>query len=295
MHLRSRNRELPPGLHIGTCSWKYDSWRGLVYSDKKPINYLQEYASHYDTVEIDQWFWSLFGTDKVNLPKPQVVEEYRYSVPRDFLFTIKMPNSITLTHFYRKAKSQPLQPNPYFLSEKLLREFLSRIALLKPQLGSLMFQFEYLNRQKMPSQSEFQKRFARFLEQAPRDYPYGMEIRNPNYLNRHFFEFLNEQGLHFVFLQGYYMPSIIDVYDKFGKYIREKAVIRLHGGDRKEIEEKSRGRWNQILEPKDDELRQVVDMVRDLLARNIEVYVNVNNHYEGSAPITIRKFRELMG
>ncbi|MFQ5584360.1 MAG: DUF72 domain-containing protein [Calditrichia bacterium] len=282
-------------LRIGTCSWKYDSWRGLIYSSRDPINYLEEYAKELDTVEIDQWFWSLFGTDKVSLPKPAVVDEYRNSVPDDFLFTIKMPNSITLTHFYRKNKSEPLEPNPYFLSVKLLEQFLQRIGPLKNQLGSLMFQFEYLNKQKMVSQFEFQKRFSRFTEEAPQGYPYGMEIRNPNYLNRHFFEFLNEHNLHFVFLQGYYMPSIVDIYDKFGKYIREKAVIRLHGGDRKEIEEKSRGRWNRILEPKDDELRLVVDMVRDLLAREVDVFLNVNNHYEGSAPITIRKFRELMG
>lgn len=282
-------------LRIGTCSWKYDSWRGLIYSSRDPINYLEEYAKELDTVEIDQWFWSLFGTDKVSLPKPSVVEEYHHSVPDDFLFTIKMPNSITLTHFYRKNKSEPLEPNPYFLSVKLLEQFLQRIETLNSQLGSLMFQFEYLNKQKMVSQFEFQKRFARFTEQAPQGYPYGLEIRNPNYLNRHFFEFLNEQGLHFVFLQGYYMPSIIDVYDKFGKYIRERAVIRLHGSDRKEIEEKSRGRWNRILEPKDEELGRVVDIVRDLLAREVDVFLNVNNHYEGSAPITIRKFRELMG
>ena len=45
-------------LHIGTCSWKYDSWRGIVYSDLKEKNYLREYSQHYSTVEVDQWFWS---------------------------------------------------------------------------------------------------------------------------------------------------------------------------------------------------------------------------------------------
>ena len=47
-------------IRIGTCSWKYDSWRGLVYRDQAKKNYLQEYSELYDTVEIDQWFWSLF-------------------------------------------------------------------------------------------------------------------------------------------------------------------------------------------------------------------------------------------
>jgi uncharacterized protein YecE (DUF72 family) len=282
-------------LRIGTCSWKYNSWRGLIYPNKRYLNYLKEYAKVYNTVEVDQWFWSLFGTDKISLPIPNVVEEYKLSVPDEFVFTIKMPNSLTLTHFYRKVKNEPLQINPYLFSNKLLNQFLATIEPLNNQLGSLMYQFEYLNKQKMSSQFEFQKQFEAFLKNSPSGYPYAIEIRNPNYLNKHFFDFLNQNNLQFVFLQGYYMPSILDIYDKFRDRIRGTSVIRLHGGDRQEIEEKSGGQWNQILEPKDKELEQVVDMVRDLLTRQVNVFLNVNNHYEGSAPVTIRKFREMMG
>ena len=39
-------------LRIGTCSWKYPSWKGLVYSRATGIDYLAEYATRYDTVEI---------------------------------------------------------------------------------------------------------------------------------------------------------------------------------------------------------------------------------------------------
>jgi uncharacterized protein YecE (DUF72 family) len=45
-----------PKLRIGTCSWKYPSWVGLVYSAERGIDYLAEYARKYDTVEVDQWF-----------------------------------------------------------------------------------------------------------------------------------------------------------------------------------------------------------------------------------------------
>ena len=40
-------------LRIGTCSWKYGSWKDLVYSASKGINFLEEYAARYNTVEID--------------------------------------------------------------------------------------------------------------------------------------------------------------------------------------------------------------------------------------------------
>ncbi len=279
-------------LHIGTCSWKYPSWQGLIYSSRRPLNYLQEYARLYKSVEVDQWFWSLFGEDKVVLPKPETVAEYKAAVPPDFLFTIKIPNSITLTHFYRKNKREPLQPNPYFLSPKLFQEFLTRIEPLKSQMGALMFQFEYLNKQKMPSQGAFQNRFTRFLKEIPQDYPYAIEIRNPNYLNKSYFTFLNDQKLAHVFLQGYYMPNIIDIYDKFGYLIRDWTVIRLHGPGREDIEEMSGGKWDRILIPRDTELDEVAGMVADLLNREVNVFLNVNNHYEGSAPLTIRRFAE---
>ncbi|MGB3224711.1 MAG: DUF72 domain-containing protein [Desulforhopalus sp.] len=97
-------------LHIGTISWKYDSWQGIVYPENKLFNHLLEYSRHYSTVEVDQWFWSLFSGDKAALPKIPVVEEYVGSVSGDFSFGIKIPNSITLTHHYKKKKSDPLTP-----------------------------------------------------------------------------------------------------------------------------------------------------------------------------------------
>ena len=47
-----------PQLHIGTCSWKFDAWKGLVYSGPAS-GYLAEYALMFGCVEIDQWYWSL--------------------------------------------------------------------------------------------------------------------------------------------------------------------------------------------------------------------------------------------
>ena len=42
--------------------------------------------------------------DKLVMPKPGVVAEYVASVPKDFKFSIKVPNSITLTHQYQNGK-----------------------------------------------------------------------------------------------------------------------------------------------------------------------------------------------
>ena len=283
-------------LRIGTCSWKFPSWQGLVYSAPKGINYLEEYARHYNTVEIDQWFWSLFGKDSVRLPNPADVEEYRRSVPDDFRLTVKVPNSITLTHFYKKAKTDPLVTNPYFLSPSLFQTFLSLLDPLQDVLGPLMFQFEYLNKQKMKSQRHFQELFQEFIKQLPTFFQYAVEIRNPNYLNESYFQFLNRNGLSPVFLQGYWMPPITDLYKEWRSLIlqQEIVVIRFHGPDRPGIEKKTGKRWNQIVASKDEELAAVADMVEELLGQEVNVYLNVNNHYEGSAPLTINRIKQLL-
>jgi uncharacterized protein YecE (DUF72 family) len=281
-------------LRIGTCSWKYDSWKGLIYPEKPQINHLEEYAAHYDTVEIDQWFWSLHGPDKVSLPRPNIVRAYVDSVPENFTFSVKVPNSITLTHFYRKSKTEPLTPNPHFLSSSLMVEFLKTLAPMGQRLGPVMLQFEYLNREKMPSQEEFLAGLRDFISACPGGYTYCIETRNPRYLNEPYFDFLARNGMGHVFIQGYYMPSIFDTYRDMGTLLKDLTVIRLHGPDRKGIEAKTGSIWNKIIEPRDDELAKLKAMLEDLLSRGVSAYLNVNNHYEGSAPLTIERIRALL-
>ncbi|MGB3212979.1 MAG: DUF72 domain-containing protein [Desulforhopalus sp.] len=286
-------------LRIGTCSWKYDSWQGIIYPENKPFNYLKEYSRHYNTVEVDQWFWSLFAGDKAVLPKPSVVQEYADSVPAGFQFGIKVPNSITLTHHYKKSKADPLAPNPRFLSVDLMNRFLERIEPLSRNMGPLMFQFEYLNKQKMPGGlKQFIDLFGDFAEQLPTGFQYSIETRNPNYLNRTYFDFLNSYGnhggFHHVFLQGYYMPSIFDLYENHKDQLKKMAVIRLHGPDRKGIEKQTGKDWSQVVAPKDEDITSLIEMLSDMDSQGIESFVFVNNHFEGSAPRTIAKIEEAL-
>ena len=278
-------------LRIGTCSWKYPSWTGLVYSGKPGADLLAEYAKLYNTVEIDQWFWSLHGVDRISLPRTDVVASYADSVPDDFRFTVKIPNSNTLTHFYRQNKTDPLVVNPQFLSVDLFGRFLDRLEPMAGKLGPLMFQFEYLNRQKMPSLETFIEHFAAFLSASPQDFIYGVEIRNPNYLKPAYFAFLETHKLLPVFLQGYYMPPIWEVIRQHEASLERGAVIRLHGPDRKGIEKKSGGKWNRILVPRNDELDALCEIIRQMDHRGLDIWLNVNNHFEGSAPLTIQRFR----
>ena len=281
---------MPGALSIGTCSWKYASWKDLVYSSEKPENYLEEYSQRYSSVEVDQWFWSLFGIEKVVLPKSQTVEEYAASVPKDFRFVVKAPNSISLTHLYKQYSQGRLQENPHFLSPDLYGAFLNTLAPLGEKLGAISLQFEYLNKQKMPSPKRFFEQFVTFLDAIEMNTPLCIELRNPNFLNADYFDLIAEKGVGHTFCQGYYMPDIRELYDAHGHRLRGTGIIRLLGPDRKGIEERSKKQWNRVVDPKDEEIEGISRLIRKMVDQSgMDIYLNVNNHYEGSAPVTIDK------
>jgi uncharacterized protein YecE (DUF72 family) len=287
-------------LKFGTCSWKYDAWQGLVYDvdkDYQAGDYLEDYARYFHAVEVDQWFWSLFPGG-VRLPNPEAVHQYAASVPEDFRFTVKVPNAVTLTHYYAKqpkaSASYANRPNPHFLDAEIFGEFLESLGPMKEKLGPIMFQFEYLNKNKMPSLNVFLERVADFFSQVPTGYAYAIEIRNPNYLKPEFFAFLKQHRIGMVLLEGYYMPPIQTVAAANDVHTSDFLVIRLHGPDRKEIEAKTKGTWSDIVLPRDESLGSAAWIIQHSLEKDLDTYVNVNNHYEGCAPLSIERLLALL-
>ena len=133
-----------------------------------------------------------------------------------------------------------------------------------------------------------------FLQGLPKNYQYCIESRNPNYLKNEYFDFLAERHLGPVFLQGYYMPSIFELYEKFKNRLSDPIVLRLHGADRQGIEKRTNNVWDTIVEPRDGELLQLKGMVNDLLKKRHQVFINFNNHYEGCAPRTIESLKTIL-
>ena len=277
---------------IGTCSWTFPSWEGLVYErgDRSGEALLAEYAAQFNCVEIDRWFWSLGTGGEARLPQPSDVRAYRDAVPDGFRFGIKAPNSITLTHEYSKSKGDSLRPNPHFLSPSLAVEFLECIRPIHDVLGPVMFQFEYLNKQKMSSRSAFVDAFGAFARQLPSDFSYAVEVRNARYIDSDYFDFLTEISMTPVLISGYWMPSLAEVCQRHADSIsRFDPVLRLMGPDRKKIEEATGGAWDRIVDPHDDELDALVSILQGLASAGRQPFLFINNHYEGSAPLTISR------
>jgi uncharacterized protein YecE (DUF72 family) len=294
--------EQPPHidhLYIGSASWKYPSWEGLIYPEHLSGDtdaYLKYYAEYYNMVEIDQYFWSLFPPEYAKMPDREEIEHYVSQVPDYFRFTVKAPNSLTLTHFYKrqspKYREYAGEENPYgFLNLDLWNQFIRNLEPMHGQIGSIILQFSYLNKSMMSGVSEFLDKLGSFLAEADMPVSLAVESRNPNYLGRKYFEFLKEWDIPHVYLSGYYMPPVRDIYRKYGN-TGPFSMFRLHGEDRKGMDKKTGKEWNEIVRDQRDELSELADIVQDEIRLERDVYFSINNHYEGSTPISIQRFLE---
>ncbi len=77
---------------IGCSGWNYREWRGLFYPPGLPARrWLEHYASHFDTVEVNATFY--------RLPRRETVARWAEQTPEGFCFAVKA--SRYLTHVRR--------------------------------------------------------------------------------------------------------------------------------------------------------------------------------------------------
>jgi uncharacterized protein YecE (DUF72 family) len=100
--------------------------------------------------------------------------------------------------------------------------------------------------------------------------------------------------LGFVLLEGYYMPPVAEIAAKYDVRTSGFSLIRLHGPDRQGIEIRTGGLWNEIVDPRDEVLEAIASIIEQNTEKRVPTFVNINNHYEGCAPLTIKKLLKLL-
>ena len=88
------------------------------------------------------------------------------------------------------------------------------------------------------------------------------------------------------------MPSVYEVYAQFGSYIGDRTVLQLIGNSRSDIEKRMNAQWNKIDDEKNGK-EEIITLSLDLKFRGGTVIINVDNHHEGSAPLTIESMKAL--
>ncbi|HEY2939416.1 MAG TPA: DUF72 domain-containing protein, partial [Gaiellaceae bacterium] len=110
-------------IRIGCSGWNYAHWRNGVFYPPRlpPRRWLEFYARHFDTVEINATFY--------RLPKEQAVANWVRESPPGFLFAVKMSRYVT-----HVKRLRDLPPS--------IELFYSRIRPLarSPKLGPVLWQ-----------------------------------------------------------------------------------------------------------------------------------------------------------
>ena len=172
---------LPPHVHLGTSTWSFPGWKGIVYGDdysnsKLSRDGLNAYGAHplLRTVSIDRSFYApLTLTDYLR---------YAQQVPDHFRFIVKAPALVT-DATVRAERGEPVSGNPCFLNAQLAIDEFVRPCLdgLGAKAGALVFQFSPLPNEMLAQPAMFVERLTAFLAALPPledDTCYAVEIRD---------------------------------------------------------------------------------------------------------------------
>ena len=155
---------------VGCSGWNYDSWRhGVFYPERCPSRlWLEFYARHFDTVEVNSTFY--------RLPTVKAVRGWVEQTPDDFTFTIKMSRYVT-----HVRRLRDLAPS--------LELFYGRIAPLvdSPKLGPVLWQLP-------PSFRRDDERLAAALARLPPG-RHCFEFRHPSWFVADVTALLREHGV----------------------------------------------------------------------------------------------------
>jgi uncharacterized protein YecE (DUF72 family) len=156
-------------VRVGCSGWNYASWKDEFYEGRPARSWLEHYARHFDTVEVNTTFY--------RLPNREAVANWERTVPPGFLFTIKA--SRYLTHVKRL---QDLGPG--------LARFYERLEplLASPKLGPLLWQLP-------PTFKRDDERLASALALLPRGQRHCFEFRHPSWFADEVYDLLRRHGV----------------------------------------------------------------------------------------------------
>ncbi len=286
--LRGLGSRLSAGLRLGTSSWSFPGWAGIVYD--RPASEqalardgLAAYASNplLRTVGVDRTWYR---------PAPsEVLRGYAQSVPEDFRFLVKADRLLTSpTHPGQRSFRGP---NPLFLDPAYaIEEVLGPVTEgLGAKAGPILFQFPPIPPNLVGGKSRFSERLHRFLDALPRGPLYAVELRTPAFLSPSYAEVLEATGVSHCYVVHPAMSSLADQLSAVRHFEQPALVVRwmLHAGLGYEAARERYAPFDRIVDEDPDSLERIAVAALDALIAERGVFVIVNNKAEGSAPLSV--------
>lgn len=285
-------------IYLGTSSWKYPGWKGLIYHHNYKTEKafkeesLKEYSSAFSAVGVDHTYYAF--------PSPQQLLHYEKETPPDFKFVFKAPEQITAYQFPRVSRYGKTAGtlNEHFLDPHLLNEsFLQPLKLLGPKVGAIVFEFTKFRRGSIQSGHDFVSRldvFLRFVKKHT-DIPIAVEIRNRSWLVPDYFNTLRNNGVAHVFNSWTEMPEIEEQWRLSPTEDLSFFVLRLllKPGTLYQEAVDEFSPYDRLHLRLNETRKATVDMIRFALDKHKKAFILVNNRFEGCAPKTISEILDL--
>ena len=288
---------LPLDIRLGTSSWFFPGWRGLVYEGVHPQATLSRkglaaYAQIplLRTVSLDRTFYAPISA----------VDYARYAsqVPEHFSFVVKAP-AIVCDAVMRDEEGRGKVPNPHFLDAAIAtREFvLPCLEGLKAKAGPLVFQVSPLPRSLVEDASLFIERLEAFFAALPRELGthspiYALELRNPELLTPRLMRMLAKAEVRYC----------VGLHDRMPEVERQEAALRaldgeepgplvvrwnLHRGFLYQAAKQRYEPFDRLVDQDGETRRALARMAATAFRAGRKVWITANNKAEGSAPLSV--------
>lgn len=293
---------LPTDIRLGTSSWFFPGWRGLVYEGVHPQTALSKkglaaYAQIplLRTVSLDRTFYA-----------PLMTAEYaRYAmqVPDCFTFVVKAP-ALVCDAVIRDEEGRGKVPNPHFLDPAIAtREFVVPcLEGLQAKTGPLVFQISPLPRSLVEESALLVDRLAAFFAALPRTLGkleplYALELRNGELLTPRLMRMLREQGVRYC----------VGLHDRMPEAERQEAALaaldgetpgdlvvrwNLHRGFLYQAAKQRYEPFDKLVDEDPETRRTLARMAAKAFKAGRKVWITANNKAEGSAPLSLAKLAE---
>ena len=299
---------LPPGLRLGTSSWSFPGWNGLVWDGAYSTALLARrglatYAQHplMRTVSLDRAFYQPLSVAQY--------ASYAEQVPTDFRFVVKAP-AVVADALVRRGDGQGMRANEAFLDPGLAWSAFVEPAVqgLGEKAGALVFQLSPLAPAMLARMLHWIGRLqtmlaalpplAQLRAQAP-DLVLAVEVRNPEWLVPAFADALRATGATYCLGGHARLPPVEDQLPVLralwpGPMVCRWNLHRSHGAQGYEEAKALYEPFDVLVDP-DPQTRAVLARVaRATTAAGYPAYITINNKAEGSAPRTVEAMARLL-
>lgn len=287
-------------VFLGTSSWSFPGWTGLVWSGTVPEARLARdglavYAHQplLNGVGIDRAFYAPLETD--------AYARYREQVPEAFRFVVKAPGLVT-DAVLRDATGRASAPNEHHLDATLALERFVHPACegLGTKAGALVFQFPPLPRGLLADAPGWIARLGAFCERVvaarPAPVPIAVEVRDAALLTPRFVATLRDAGATLCIGLHANLPPLarqlraLDALEQGrpGPFVVRWSLSQLaglkHEGAKRRYEP-----FDRIVDADDPTIEGLAERAAQVARAGQPAMIVANNKAEGSAPLTVER------